>query len=47
MTKDGNNSDDLGDTHPSLWEAKLTKADEHRIRSECYILRFVKIGFDE
>jgi hypothetical protein len=47
MTKYGNDSDGLGDAHPALWEAKLTKADEHRIRSECFIPKFVKIRFDE
>jgi hypothetical protein len=47
MTKDGNDSDGLGDAHHALWEAKLSKADEHRIKTECYIPRFVKIRFDE
>lgn len=47
MTKDGNDFDGLGDTHPTLWEAKLSKANERRIRTECYIPRFVKIQFDE
>jgi hypothetical protein len=49
MIKDSNNFDGwvMGDAHPSLWEAKLTKADKHRIRSKCYIPRFVKIRFDE
>jgi hypothetical protein len=47
MTKYGNNFDGLGDAHPALWEAKLTKVDEPWIRTECYILRFVKIRFDE
>jgi hypothetical protein len=46
MTKDGNDSDRLGDAHPTFWEAKLTKADEPRIRSECYVPKFVKIQFD-
>jgi hypothetical protein len=43
MTKDGNDSDGLGDAHLALWEAKLSKADERRIKIECYIPRFVKI----
>jgi hypothetical protein len=43
MTKDKNDFDGLGDAHPALWEAKLTKADKRHIRSECYILKFVKI----
>jgi hypothetical protein len=47
MTKDGNDSDWLGDAHPALWEAKLTKADERRIKLECFIPKFVKIRFDE
>jgi hypothetical protein len=47
MTKDGNDSDDLSDAHPALWEAKLSKADERRIRKECFIPRFVKLRFDE
>jgi hypothetical protein len=46
MTKDGNDSDGLGDAHPALWDAKLTKADEPRIRLECFIPKFVKIRFD-
>ena len=33
MPKDGDdNSDGLGESDPTLWEAKLTKADERRIR---------------
>jgi hypothetical protein len=47
MTKDGNDSDGLGDTHPALWEAKLSKVDERWIRTECYIPRFIKIWFNE
>jgi hypothetical protein len=46
LTKDGNDSDGLGDAHPALWEAKLTKADEPWIRLECYVPKFVKIRFD-
>jgi hypothetical protein len=47
MTKDSNDSGGLDDAHPTLWEAKLTKADERRIRSECYIPKFINIQFDE
>jgi hypothetical protein len=47
MTKDSNDSDGLGDAQPTLWEAKLTKADERWIRSKCFILKFVKIQFEE
>jgi hypothetical protein len=47
MTKDGNDSDGLGDAHPAQWEAKLSKTDECRIRLECYIPNFVKIHFDK
>ena len=47
MPKDGNDSDGLGDAHPALWESKLSKAEEHRIRSECFIPKFIKIRFDE
>ena len=28
MAKDSNDSDGLGDAHPTLWEYKLTNADE-------------------
>jgi hypothetical protein len=47
MTKDGNKSDVLGDAHPTLWEAKLSKTDKRRIRGKCYISKFIKIRFDE
>jgi hypothetical protein len=47
MAKDGNDSDGLGDTHLALWESKLTKADESRIKSECTIPKYIKIQFDE
>jgi hypothetical protein len=47
MTRDGNDFDGLGDAHPALWEARLSKADEHQIRTECYIPKFIKIRFDE
>ena len=46
MTKDGNDSDGLGDSHPTLWESKLSAADEAWIRVECYIPRYMKIRFD-
>jgi hypothetical protein len=47
MTKDGNDSNGLDDAHPALWEAKLTKVDKRQIRSECAILKYIKIRFDE
>jgi hypothetical protein len=47
MTRDDNDSDGLDDAHPALWEAKLSRADEHRIKAKCFIPRFVKIRFDE
>ena len=43
MPKDGNDSDGLGDAHPALWESKLSRAEERRIRSECFIPKFIKI----
>ena len=47
MPKDGHDFDGLGNAHPALWESKISRADERRIRSECFILRFIKIRFDE
>ena len=47
MPKDGNDSDGLGEAHLALWESKLSRADEHRVRSECFLPKFVKIRFDE
>jgi hypothetical protein len=47
MPKDGNDFDGLGVAHHALWEAKLTKADKRRIKSECSILKYIKIRFDE
>ena len=47
MPKDGNDSDGLGEAHPALWESKLSRADERRVRLECFILKFIKICFDE
>jgi hypothetical protein len=46
MTKDGNDSDGLGEAHPALWVSHLTNADEGRIRAECFIPNFIKIRFD-
>jgi hypothetical protein len=43
----GEDSDGLGDAHPAMWESKLSKADERRIRKECFIPPFVKIQFTE
>jgi hypothetical protein len=47
MTKDGNDSDGLGETHPAFWASHLSAADERRIRKECFIPSFIKIHFDE
>jgi hypothetical protein len=47
MTKDGNDFDGLGEAHPALWEAKLSKANECQIRKECFIPQFVKLRFDK
>ena len=47
MPKDGNDYDGLGEAHPALWESKLSRVDERRVRSECFILKFIKIWFDE
>jgi hypothetical protein len=47
MTKDGNDSDGLGETHPAFWASHLFAADERRIRRECFIPSFIKIRFDE
>jgi hypothetical protein len=44
---DDNDSNGLGESHLALWEAHLTKADERRIRTKCYILKTIKIHFDE
>jgi hypothetical protein len=46
MTKDGNDSDGLGDAYPTLWESHLTNADEGWIRTKCFIPNFIKIWFD-
>jgi hypothetical protein len=46
MTKDGNDFDGLGDTHPAFWVSQVSTADERRIRRECFILSFIKIRFD-
>jgi hypothetical protein len=37
----------MGESYPALWVAHLTKADEHRVRMECYIPKTIKIRFDE
>jgi hypothetical protein len=47
MTKDGHDSDGLGETHPAFWASHLSAADERRIRKECFIPRFIKLRFDE
>ena len=47
MPKDGHDFDGLGDAHLALWESKISRADKHQIRSECFISRFIKIRFDE
>ena len=47
MPKDGNDSDGLGEAHPALWESKLSRANECRVRSKCFIPKFIKIWFDE
>jgi hypothetical protein len=47
MTKDGNDSDGLGETHPAFWASHLSASDERRIRKECHIPSFIKLRFDE
>jgi hypothetical protein len=47
MTKDGHDSDGLGETHPAFWASHLSAADERRIRKECFISSFIKLRFDE
>ena len=47
MPKDGNDFDGLGEAHPTLWESKLSRVEEHRIRSECFVPKFIKLRFDE
>jgi hypothetical protein len=46
MTKDGNDSDGLGEVHPAFWASHLSASDERRIRRECHIPSFIKIRFD-
>jgi hypothetical protein len=46
MTKDGNDSDGLGETHPAFWAPHLSASDERRIRRECHIPSFINIRFD-
>jgi hypothetical protein len=43
----GEDSDGLGDAHPATWESRLSRADERRIRQECFIPPFVKVRFAE
>ena len=47
MPKDENDSDGLSEAHPTLWESKLSRVDERRVRSECFIPKFIKIRFDK
>ena len=47
MTKDDNDSEGLGKAHPALWESKMSKADDFWIKSKCFILKYIKICFDE
>jgi hypothetical protein len=47
MTKEGNDSDCLEDTHPAFWVSHLSTTDERRIRKECFIPSFIKLRFDE
>jgi hypothetical protein len=47
MPKDGNDYDGLGEAHPTLLKSKLSRAEKHRIRLECFIPKFIKIQFDE
>jgi hypothetical protein len=47
MPKGGDDFDGLGDAHPAMWESKLLRADERRVRKECFIPPFVKLRFDE
>jgi hypothetical protein len=44
---DDSNSDDMSESHPTLWVAHLTKVDEHQVRTECFIPKNIKICFDE
>lgn len=48
MPRDGDsNSEGMGESHPALSVAHLTKADKRRVRMECFILKSIKIRFDE
>jgi hypothetical protein len=47
MTKDGNDSDGLEDSHPAFWVSQISPTDERRIRRECFIPSFIRIRFDE
>ena len=46
MTKDGTDSNGLSNSHPALWESKLSVVDEPQIRAECHTPRYMKIHFD-
>jgi hypothetical protein len=46
MTKDGNEFDGLGETHPALWASHLTNVDAGCFKAECFIPNFIKIRFD-
>jgi hypothetical protein len=46
MTKDGNDSDGLGEVHPAFWASHLSASDERCIRKECHNPSFIKIRFD-
>jgi hypothetical protein len=43
---DGSDYDGLGNLYLVLWRAKLTNADEPRIRQCCLILQIVNLHFD-
>ena len=44
---EGTESDSMGESYPIVWKADLTKADEHRIRLDCYIPKSVKLRFND
>jgi hypothetical protein len=39
-------SNGLGNSYPALWRAELTKANERRIKADYFILKSVKLRFD-
>jgi hypothetical protein len=48
MPKGGDDdSDELGDAHPAMWESKLSQADKCRVQTECFIPPFISLRFDE